>query len=122
VRRGAVAAEAGTTVLALGAPPGKAFTPSRWEIAFAAYGYRRAGDPERGRRLLQEAAAERPDEWQAHYHLACFAALDGRGDEALDHLARAAELDPQAAEWAATDEDLDAIRDDPRFPAAPPDA
>jgi quercetin dioxygenase-like cupin family protein len=119
VRRGAVAVEPGTTVLALGAPVGSAYTPSRWEIAFAAYGYRRAGDPERGRRVLEDAAAERPDEWQAHYHLACFAALDGLRDEALEHLGRAAELDPEAARWAATDEDLDSIRDDPRFPAPP---
>ena len=116
-RRGAVAAEDSTTVLAVGAKRGEAYEPSRWEIAFAAYGYRRTGDPERGQKLLEEAAAERPDEWQAHYHLACFAALDGRRDEALDHLKRAVSLDAKAAEWAATDEDFDSVRDEPRFPA-----
>jgi mannose-6-phosphate isomerase-like protein (cupin superfamily) len=115
-RRGAVAAEDGTTVLAVGAKPGEAYEPSRWEIAFAAYGYRRLGDSDRGRKLLEDAVAERPDEWQGHYHLACFAALDGRHDEALDHLGRAVELDSKAAEWAATDEDFDSLRDDPRFP------
>jgi mannose-6-phosphate isomerase-like protein (cupin superfamily) len=118
-RRGAVAAEDGTTVLAVGAKRGVAYEPSRWEIAFAAYGYMRLGDPERGRRLLEEAAAERPDEWQAYYHLACFSALDGRREEALDHLGHAVELDEQAARWAADDEDLASIRDDPRFPAPP---
>ena len=118
-RRGAVAAEDGTTVLAVGAPRGIPYEPSRWEIAFAAYAYRRLGDPERGRRLLEDAAAERPDEWQGHYHLACFAALDGRADESLAHLERAVELDAQAARWAATDSDLESVRDDPRFPAAP---
>jgi tetratricopeptide (TPR) repeat protein len=116
-RRGAVAAEDGTTVLAVGAKRGEAYEPSRWEIAFAAYGYRRTGDAERGRRMLEEAVAERPDEWQGHYHLACFAALDGRSDEALDHLDRAVSLDPKAAEWAASDEDFASVRDDPRFPA-----
>lgn len=118
-RRGAVATEDGTTVLAFGGRRGVAFEPSRWEIAFAAYGYRRTGDAERGRRLLEEAAQERPGEWQAHYHLACFAALDGSADEALDHLARAVEIDEQAARWAADDSDLDAVRQDPRFPVVP---
>jgi mannose-6-phosphate isomerase-like protein (cupin superfamily) len=115
-RRGAVAAEDGTTVLAFGGKPGAAFEPSRWEIAFAAYGYRRTGEPERGRALLEEAAAERPEEWQTHYHLGCFAALEGRTDEAVEHLRRAAELDDQAARWAATDTDFDSVRDDPGFP------
>lgn len=118
-KRGAVAAEGGTTLMAVGAKRGAAYEPSRWEISFAAYAYRRLGDAERGRRLLEEAVAERPDEWQGHYHLACFAALDGRRDEALGHLERAVELDARAAGWAADDTDLDSIRDDPRFPRAP---
>jgi tetratricopeptide (TPR) repeat protein len=117
-RRGAMAAEDGTTVLAVGAKRGVAYEPSRWEIAFSAYGYRRLGDPDRGRALLEAAVAERPDEWQGHYHLACFAALDGRSDQALEHLARAVALDPKAAEWAAEDEDLASVRSDPRFPTA----
>jgi hypothetical protein len=36
---------------------------------------------------------------------------------ALDHLARAAELDPRFREYARTDEDLESIRDAPEFPA-----
>ena len=118
-KRGAIAAEDKTTLMAVGAKRGVAYEPSRWEIAFAAYGYRKLGDHERGRRMLEEAVAERPDEWQGHYHLACFAALSGNRDEALDHLERAVAIDPKAAEWAATDEDFDAVRDDPRFPAPP---
>jgi mannose-6-phosphate isomerase-like protein (cupin superfamily) len=118
VTRGAVAAEPGTTVFAVGGTPGEAFEISAWETVFAAYGYRRLGDAARGRALLEEAAAARPDEWRNHYHLACFAALDGERDRALEHLARAAALDPKAAEWAAEDEGLDSVRDDPRFPGA----
>jgi tetratricopeptide (TPR) repeat protein len=116
VRRGAVAAEDGTTVLAVGAKPGAPFEPSAWEAAFAAYAYRRLGDVERGRALLQEAVDRDPSAWQGHYHLACFAALDGDHEAALEHLQRAVELDRQAAQWAADDDDLAAIRDDPRFP------
>jgi tetratricopeptide (TPR) repeat protein len=116
VRRGAVAAEAGTTVLALGAARGEPFRPSGWEAAFAAYAYRRLGDPERGWATLREAVEREPSAWQGHYHLACFAALDGDREAALTHLARAVELDPEAARHAAEDSDFDAIRDDPRFP------
>ena len=115
VRRGAVAADPGTTVLAIGARPGAAFEPSGWEAAFAAYAYRELGDPERGWAVLREAAEQRPTEWQAHYHLACFAALDGARESALAHLARAVELDPKAGRSAADDEDFAALRDDPEF-------
>ena len=67
------------------------------------------------------AHAERhPDAWQGQYHLACLAALDGDRDAALEHLARAAAMDPEAARLAAGDDDLVSIRDDPRFPTPPP--
>jgi hypothetical protein len=119
VRRGAIAAEDGTTVLALGAKPGVAFEPSAWEETYAAYGYRRLGDPERAREVMRAHAERNPDAWQGQYHLACFAALDGEPETALEHLARAVEMDPEAARWAAEDEDLASIRDDPRFPPPP---
>jgi quercetin dioxygenase-like cupin family protein len=115
VRRGAVAAEPGTTVLAIGAPRGTPFRPSGWEAAFAAYAYRELGDPERGRRELREAVKREPSAWQAHYHLACFAALDGDREAALSHLAKSVELDREAARNAAADADFDGLRDDPRF-------
>jgi hypothetical protein len=118
VRRGAVATEAGTTVLAVGARPGVAFQPSGWEAAFAAYAYRALGDAERGHAVLREAVAREPAAWQGHYHLACFAALDGDREAAIGHLEHAVALDPEAARRAADDADFDAIRDDPRFPWA----
>lgn len=117
-RRGAVAAEPATTVLALGGKRGEPFTISPWETVFAAYGHRRLGDAERGWALLREAVESNPSAWQGHYHMACFSALDGDREAALEHLARAVELDSTAARWAADDEDFDEIRDDPRFPAA----
>jgi tetratricopeptide (TPR) repeat protein len=124
VRRGAVAAEPGTVVLAIGATPGVAYEPSVWETYFAAYAYRALGDAERGRRILQEAVERDPDRAVLHYHLACFESLDGNHDSALHHVERAVELDPDVARWAASDSDLDAIRSDPRFPsgAGIPDA
>jgi hypothetical protein len=115
-RRGAVAAEDGTTVLVLGAKPGEAFEPSGWEAVFAGYAYHQLGDTARGRRLVEEAAAARPDEWQGPYHVACFAALEGDRERALEHLRRAVEMSPdEARRFAAEDEDFASIRDDPRF-------
>ena len=39
-----------------------------------------------------------------------------RHEEALDHIVRAVDLEPAYRQYAAEDSDLDAIRDDPRFP------
>jgi tetratricopeptide (TPR) repeat protein len=117
-RRGAVAQEPGTTVIGFGAAVGKAFDVSKWEAAFAAYGYQRLGDPERAIATMHAGWESDPDHWAANYHYACLLALQGRGDEALEKLQRAVELNAQAAEWARDDEDFASIRNDPRFASA----
>ena len=118
VRRGAVAAEPGTTVLAIGGKPGSHET-SAWEYSFAAYGYLKEGDHERGLAELRAGLADKgPDTPRFLYDLACFESLTGLTEDALGHLARAVELDETYRGYAADDSDLDAIRDDPRFPAS----
>lgn len=116
-RRGAVAAEPGTTVLAMGAKPEVPHEVSGWEGLFVAFGHLRNGDEAKGREAMEAAVAERPDEWQGHFNAACFESLTGNKDSAIAYLRRAIELDPQAREAAQKDEDFDAIRDDPEFPA-----
>lgn len=117
VRRHAVAAEPGTTVLAIGGRPG-AHETSAWEYTFAAYGYLQEGDPDRGLAVLREGLADKgEDNARLLYDLACLESLTGRTDDALAHLGRALELDPAIAGHAARDPDLDPIRDDARFPA-----
>jgi hypothetical protein len=116
-RRGAVAAEDGTVVLAVGGRRGEAYEVSPWEFAFAAEAHRPAGDWEAAAAVTAEGLALHPDHPRLLYWTACWEALAGRRDDALAHLRRALELDPALAAWAAEDEDLDAIRDDPRFPA-----
>ena len=117
VKRGAVAAEPGTTVLAIGGKPGSHET-SAWEYSFAAYGHLKQGDHERGLAELRAGLADKgPDTPRLLYDLACFESLTGRTEDAIGHLARAVELDSTYATYAAGDADLDAIRDDPRFPA-----
>ena len=117
-RRSAVAAEDGTTVLAIGGRPGEPYEPSAWESWFAAYAYADAGEGERGVAELGAALAARPDHPALLYHLACLETRLGRREEAIEHLRRAVELDERMGEWAREDEDFDAIRDDPRFPSA----
>jgi Cupin domain/Tetratricopeptide repeat len=116
-KRGAVAAEDGTTVLALGARPGVPHEISGWEGVFAAFGHLRNGDEDNGREAMEAAIAERPNDWQGHFNAACFESLTGHKEAAIAYLNRAIELDPQAREAAQKDTDFDPIRDDPEFPA-----
>jgi mannose-6-phosphate isomerase-like protein (cupin superfamily) len=118
VRRRATAEADGTSVLAVGAPRGAAYSPPGWEhSAVAADAYRR-GDFEAAVTLLRRAEAEHPDVIGVVYNLACCEALSGRREEALEHLRRAVELDPKIARHARRDADLESIKDDPRFTAA----
>jgi mannose-6-phosphate isomerase-like protein (cupin superfamily) len=118
-KRHAAAAEPGTTVLAVGGRPG-AHDPSAWEWSFAAYGYHQQGDTERGIAELREAleGGPKPDtRARLLYDLACLECLAGRGGEtAVGYLLEAVELDAKYRRFASDDSDLDAIRDDPRFP------
>lgn len=116
-KRGAVATEPETTVLAIGAKPGVPHEISKWEEIFVAFGLWRKGDEEAARAHLTAFVAENDGEWQGHYNLACLEALTKNRDGAIEQLKRAIELDPQAKEYAAKDEDFDSLRDDPEFPA-----
>jgi tetratricopeptide (TPR) repeat protein len=116
VRRGAVAAQPETTVLAIGGKPGR-HEISRWEYSFAAYAYAGEGDHERGIAELHAGIAELGEDARLLYDLACVESLGGRTDEALEHLGRALELDAELRRFAAEDADFDAIRTDPRFPS-----
>ena len=75
------------------------------------------GDEAAARAHLTKFVAENDDQWQGHYNLACLEALTKNGDAAIEHLKRAIELEPQAKEYAAKDEDFDDLRNDPEFPA-----
>lgn len=115
VRRGATAAEAGTTVLAIGGKPGQ-HEISTWEYSFAGYGYLAAGDVEQGLAVLREGLEAKGESARLLYDLACLESRSGRPEEALAHLGRAVELDPTFGEHARDDPDFEAVRGDPRFP------
>lgn len=116
-KRGAVATEPGTTVLAFGAKPGVPHEISGWEGVFVAFGHLRNGDEDAGRAAMAEAIAGEPDAWQGYYNAACFESMTKNREASLEHLKRAIELDEKAREYAQGDEDFDWLRDDPEFPA-----
>jgi len=115
--RKAVAKEAGTTVVAVGAKPGEAFTPSPWERNAEGLTLYSAGEYEKAAETYERLLAETPDEARFLYNLACSEAQLGRKEQALDHLRQAIEANPQIKEGAPRDPDFDPIRDEPEFSA-----
>jgi hypothetical protein len=116
VERSAKARVDDTTVLVLGGPPGTALPVSPFEYWYAAQGPCAQGDYERAIEVASEGLSDYPHHPSLHYQLACFNALAGHSDAALDHLRTAVAGNPEIASWAAEDSDLDSIRSDSRFP------
>jgi mannose-6-phosphate isomerase-like protein (cupin superfamily) len=114
VRRTAVAREPGTTVLAVGAKPGEEFQPSAWELGFRASKM----PPAEAVAYVEKHMDSYPEMAATHYNLACFRALAGDREGALESVQRAYAMEPEnMLKWAVHDSDLDSIRDDPRFPS-----
>lgn len=111
VRRHAVAKEPKSTVLAIGGPRDEAFRPSAWELWFAAGPHVEAGEYDKAAEMLAEGMPDHPDNPSLLYNLGCFEALAGDHDAAITHVQRALELNPELRDRAASDSDLDSIRD-----------
>jgi tetratricopeptide (TPR) repeat protein len=113
-KRSAVASEEGTTLLIIGGTPGKAYDvlPAEAAEAFAAYN---AGDYETAAKKQAVALEQRPDSVLVVFNAACFEAKAGHADAAFEHLQRAVTLDDRVREYLEKDEDLDSLREDPRF-------
>jgi mannose-6-phosphate isomerase-like protein (cupin superfamily) len=111
------------TVLAVGATPGKAYEAIDWGEAWpfhresmTAYGEQRYAD---ALEAVRGGLEHTPDNAGLHYNYACFATLAGdTGDDMFAHLKRSVELLPRFREDARRDDDLAAVRDDPRFEEA----
>jgi tetratricopeptide (TPR) repeat protein len=115
-KRSAVAKDDGTTILAVGAPAGRPYQPSGWELWSHLRPKFEAGDYEPVIEELKRLVETYPQYPTLFYNLACAESLSGRHDDALAHLRAAAEIDREmTAQFARSDSDFDAIREDPRF-------
>lgn len=115
VSRSAIAVEADTTVVSVGATAGEAFRPRSWEVNRDAIALLDAGRHAEARELLLDALERYEDRESVLYNLACAEAQMGQADAAFRHLGEAFRLRPAFAEHAGEDPDLEPLRDDPRF-------
>lgn len=113
-KRAAVALEDGTAVLAIGGKPG-AHEPSAWEWWFAASPHRTRGEFDRGLEIVREGLAERPDDPERHFQVACYEAFSGNRDEALARLRFAVEREDGLRGWAQGHPAFETLRADPEF-------
>jgi tetratricopeptide (TPR) repeat protein len=115
VKRTAFADEPGTTIVAVGGVPGKAYEPDGWEIWAPLRALYEAGDyaavADRGREVIEA----HPQYAEPLYNLACCESLAGRTTEAIGHLRQAIDRSERLRLFAKEDSDLDPIRDEPAF-------
>jgi tetratricopeptide (TPR) repeat protein len=114
-RRTAFAEEPGTTVVAIGATPGRAYEPSGWEAWAPIHQYYESGDYDEAIRLGRLSIEEHPQASAVLYNLACCESLAGRKDDAIEHLRQATSQVDRLRQLAANDSDFDPIRDEPAF-------
>jgi adenylate cyclase len=75
------------------------------------------GEQEKGTELAERALAQDENEPVVLYNVACFYAIEGNSDRALELLAQAVERGWGDRAWLETDSDLDVLRADERFTA-----
>ncbi len=73
------------------------------------------GNFEEARDQFEAILAGAPEADFAHYGMALLSSMTGQAEEALDHLARAIELNPSNRIQARSDPDFIDMADDPRF-------
>ncbi len=89
-----------------------------WDALRRASFFHGPGEYAHGVEVLREALVSHGEDPVLLYDLACFESLAGDTEEALAHLTRSLELDPQLRHGAAADSDFEALRQDARFQAA----
>ncbi len=68
---------------------------------------------------MQSLAAGTGADWQGgiQYNLACYHALSGEIEAGITELRKALEINPDFREWVEQDQDLEALRAHPKYPA-----
>ncbi|HEU5205471.1 MAG TPA: hypothetical protein VFU17_14355 [Candidatus Limnocylindrales bacterium] len=114
-QRRAAAEAPDTAILLVEGTPAKAYAPRGWELwaplapMYGAGRYTEVAD------ALRTTVEAYPEYGLLFFNLACCESMTGKRTEALEHLRRAIELSEEFRDYARTDEDLDAIRDEPGF-------
>jgi hypothetical protein len=87
-----------------------------------AFWYSKRGDPGRGNQLMEQVtdqmqSLDESPAWrgQTIYNLACYYALSGDKERAIDRLGQAFSLSSDMVEWSKEDSDLTSIWDDPGY-------
>jgi tetratricopeptide (TPR) repeat protein len=117
VQRSATAAEADTTVLAVGGRPAHAYNPVGWELNHEITPLFESGDFASAKDKTRAALGQYPDSKFFLYNLACAEAQLGEIDAAIDDLTRVLEPHPEFKQMAAADDDLAPLREHLRFQA-----
>ena len=115
MKRTAFAEEPGTTILAVGGTPGKAYEPHGWELGRPLEPLYKAGDYAAAADRAREVAEANPQYAGLFYNLACCREprrTDGRRDRAP---AEAIQLSERFRAFAKGDSDFDPIREEPAF-------
>jgi hypothetical protein len=115
VKRSAFAEEPGTTIVALGGTPGKAFEPDGWELWAPLRPLYESGEYAEVADRLREQAEAHPEYPELLYNLACCESVAGRADDAIEHLRLALDRSERLRTLTAEDSDLDPIRAEPAF-------
>jgi mannose-6-phosphate isomerase-like protein (cupin superfamily) len=114
-KRSAEALEDGTTIVVVGGRPGGVFRPRAWETNAKVFPMFGEGRIEEARELLRGVVGEYEDGESIEYNLACCEARLGDVERAFAHLGHSLERRPDLVDLARGDDDLVALRRDPRF-------
>jgi len=106
VRRGGVALEDGTVVLAVGGWRDRPYHSLPWEPIYLAQDAMRQGDWAAAAETLERESGEHRDTAILQFRLACCHARLGEHELAIKELRRAIEINPKMRERAAAEEDL----------------
>jgi len=115
VKRTAFAEEPGTTILAVGGTPGRAYQPHGWELWSPLSQLYRDGKYDEAADRGRELAEAHPEYPELFYNVACCESLAGRTDDAIGHLREAIAASDVCRTLAEKDSDFDPIRDEPAF-------
>jgi tetratricopeptide (TPR) repeat protein len=114
-KRGSVATEDGTIVLAVGGRRGEAYRLSPGASLGDFFKLHGEKDYDGAMAECNKALAKYPGNALVLYNIACLQNLQGKPDEALATLQTAVDSWPAYKEYATKDEDFASLYDDPRF-------